>query len=489
MKISSSISLHTKPLHCFPRSRRSRTLIGRRRGLFSFRSHKASVLPSHPKPGQWRSARTFRSGHQADATDWREFRWDPENIPMDGTRTNLPPGHFSLPPPKGTAIGLNRGGTRPASLALRRGGSFHRIQGPVSTSTARPCEANRRRWLATEQANPPQNHSVTRRTALITREDSSRRTRVAGARRHRLHKADTLKLVYFLFQVAPWIESGIVKLIPAPTDFNLPLKRETWQLAVARRGDQKLPEEDLEEAHEIGRQELARAIFALPEEDLLRQLEKAVGPLTDMTKTNYLAYARQQLRNDPIALEQPLGRNIKDGRLVATRGGVNLATALIIGSQTGAFPYTNMRVRWEEIIAARDEMSTTARVWSPLTKAFQALEFRFLNNVDAVFAQRIREDGRLNTFRDFLRKVRRGADEIKDLDALDSYVRDCNDELKGEYQRAETEWSKIDEDFCKWVGRGALTVGGLMSGHLLPDVASLSGGVLATIGQLYMDAI
>lgn len=33
-------------------------------------------------------------------------------------------------------------------------------------------------------------------------------------------KADTLKVVWFLFNIAPWIDSGIVQLIPDPGDFN-----------------------------------------------------------------------------------------------------------------------------------------------------------------------------------------------------------------------------------------------------------------------------
>src|SRR5215470_12168623 len=41
------------------------------------------------------------------------------------------------------------------------------------------------------------------------------------------HKADTLKLIYFLFSVAPWIESGMLYLIPDPGDLNLDLKLET----------------------------------------------------------------------------------------------------------------------------------------------------------------------------------------------------------------------------------------------------------------------
>jgi|SRR5580692_8906299 hypothetical protein len=128
-------------------------------------------------------------------------------------------------------------------------------------------------------------------------------------------------------------------------------------------------------------------------------------------------------------------------------------------------------------------MSETARVWSPLTKAFQSLEFRFLNNVDPKFAQRIRDDGRLESFRVLLRRIGKDATEISDFGSLDSYVRDCKDALTGEYQKAQAEWAKIDESFLKW-GSGGIDASSLISGHILPDIGSLSVATLSTLAQL-----
>jgi hypothetical protein len=104
--------------------------------------------------------------------------------------------------------------------------------------------------------------------------------------------------------------------------------------------------------------------------------------------------------------------------------------------------------------------------------------------VDTKFAQSIREDGRLESFRALLRRIGKDATEIKDFGSLDNYVRDCNDQLKGEYQKAQAEWNKIDESFVKWAGTGAAT--GLITGHLVPDVASLSTATLYTLGQLWI---
>jgi hypothetical protein len=66
---------------------------------------------------------------------------------------------------------------------------------------------------------------------------------------------------------------------------------------------------------------------------------------------------------------------------------------------TGAFPYMNVKFRWKEILGARQDLDATARVWSPLTNAFQKLDFKFLDHVDSKFACSIRQDGRLEGLR------------------------------------------------------------------------------------------
>jgi hypothetical protein len=300
-------------------------------------------------------------------------------------------------------------------------------------------------------------------------------------------KSDTVNVLHFLFSVAPWIDAGLLSIIPDPGNINVRLKWATVRLAQARLGDREPDERDLEEARAVGRDELRRVLIALPEESLFGLLEKSGQTLSHDQKQEFLVYARRELRSDPVALEQPVADNYREGQLLPFRGGANLETALMICSITGAFPYTNMHTKWREIIEAREQLSETARVWSPLTKAFQGLEFRFLNNVDPGFAQSIREDGRLESFRGLLRRIGKDATEITDFSSLDSYVRDCKDALVGEYQKAQAEWDKIDESFLKRVHTTAgVGAAALITGHLLPDVASLSAAALATLGQLWL---
>ena len=295
-------------------------------------------------------------------------------------------------------------------------------------------------------------------------------------------KSDTIRLIYFLMEVSPWIESGLLKMIPDPGEFYPGLRHETWRLAQKRFGPDALTEDDRDAGFARGRSEMERVVQALPPNSLFRLAEKATGKqLTELEKTELLKHVRRKLREDPLAYERPL---TGDGQLNVYRSGANLETALLILNQTGAFPYTNMTTRWNELMSARDQMGETARLWSPLTRAFQSLEFRFLNNVNVEFAENVRQDGRLGTFRALLRRVGKDAKDITDETLINSYVRDCAGELSSEYQRALADWRKIDEGFVKWAGAGIAA--GFVTGHVWPDISTLSAAAAATISQLLL---
>src|SRR6266700_1219136 len=61
-------------------------------------------------------------------------------------------------------------------------------------------------------------------------------------------RIQTLRLVYQLVQLAPWIEAGVVILIPDPGDFNRELRVKTWDLATTRLKGWKPSEEDIDQS-------------------------------------------------------------------------------------------------------------------------------------------------------------------------------------------------------------------------------------------------
>jgi hypothetical protein len=155
--------------------------------------------------------------------------------------------------------------------------------------------------------------------------------------------------------------------------------------------------------------------------------------------------------------------------MTALRMGANLEMGLFLCQTMGAFPYTNVRFRWKEILGAADQLDSGAQVWTPLTNAFSNLDFKFLNNVDSNFAVAMRKEGRLEGFRAYMRKLWGTVDGEPDPAKSESLARDFKDELAGEYAKAQGEWSEIDKDLMKWaipaIGGTIHAASAILAGH------------------------
>jgi hypothetical protein len=111
---------------------------------------------------------------------------------------------------------------------------------------------------------------------------------------------------------------------------------------------------------------------------------------------DFIEFVNERRANDPLYLDQPLGPH---GEILGQRTGANLETGLFTARLTGAFPYTNVKARWDELQLVKEELPPESDPWTQLSRAFDELEFEFLNDVPAGFAVRLRRDGRLESLR------------------------------------------------------------------------------------------
>lgn len=276
------------------------------------------------------------------------------------------------------------------------------------------------------------------------------------------YKVDTLKLILFMYKLAPWIEAGFVTIIPDPADFSYDLRKKMWELAAERLKGWKPSAEDLEDFKPAMEEDLARFIFTLPKDYHRRVIQEVFPDFSNQQIQDTLDYIDQQREQDPLALDQPAEPG--GGQLMISRSGANLEMALYIAQLTGAFPYTNFRHRWQELLSVKEDLPEASRVWSPLTKAFHDLEFKFLNHVDSQFACSMRNDGRMESFRAFLRRLWNTVGGQPDPTKIESIARDFRDELTNEYHKAEADWRAIDRELLTWAGPSlgaAIVSGGL----------------------------
>jgi len=88
------------------------------------------------------------------------------------------------------------------------------------------------------------------------------------------YKIEALKLVFFAVQMFPWIEAGLVQLIPDPGDFDYQLRTKTWEMAKERLKNDMPTDADMAEELKRGEQEFKRSWLSSPDEYFVRALRE-----------------------------------------------------------------------------------------------------------------------------------------------------------------------------------------------------------------------
>lgn len=285
------------------------------------------------------------------------------------------------------------------------------------------------------------------------------------------HLADTLKILHFFNLLTPWIKSGMVTIVPEPRDFDRGLNARIFKYAEAHESEVVHDQAEIDRLSRVAGEDVLReAVFISPEYVKERLIRPLMPNATEGEVEAKFDRVRAEVVADPLTL--PGGYSPLRNQLMMFRSGTSLQSALRISDLCGAFPYTNLRSKWVQLLKVHGSLSEASKTWSPLTCAFHELDFRFLNNVDARFALRMREEGRLEGLRLYLRKLWGSLNAEPNPSRIDSMVRDFRDELHDAYRKAEDEWKSIDRDLVKWSAGTMATVGAVATG-----AAILTGGI------------
>jgi len=262
---------------------------------------------------------------------------------------------------------------------------------------------------------------------------------------------DTLKLIHFLLLLEPWIKSDFVTLLPDPGEFDRCLLSDTVQLASDRLRRVPITDEDVDEFAPVREEEALRLLWSQPDEVLERKLRHAYPDISDEEVRSELAGAAHIRGRDALAIETRPYEG--DGYLMISRSGANVDMSLYVSQLVGAFPYTASRRKWKELMSAKDKMTETARVWSPLTQAFQQLDFEFMDNVDTYFACNLRSEGRLAGLRTFLSDIWLELVGKSNGNFNSEVTRSFTDRLNYEHRKAQAEWDKIKQDWFTFIDK------------------------------------
>lgn len=98
-----------------------------------------------------------------------------------------------------------------------------------------------------------------------------------------------------------------------------------------------------------------------------------------------------------------------------------------------------------------------------------------MDKIDSNFACSIRQEGPLEGFRAYLRKLWETLGGEPDLSRSEALARDFRDELAGEFRKAQAEWDTIDRGLVNWAT--ATFACAMATGAFLPVVAAGGFGV------------
>ncbi|MFC1491415.1 DUF4238 domain-containing protein [Nitrospinota bacterium] len=253
---------------------------------------------------------------------------------------------------------------------------------------------------------------------------------------------------------APWVEKGVVEFIRSPANFDpelnwklLQFQKEKFENIQELKSTLKASVKQM--ADEFKESEGFRyTILMQPDSYLRKEFQKLKMGDKDQEE-EFIQYIRGRRESDPNYLEPTEEVMRGGGELHMRSSGVGYEEAKIISNITGSYLMTDLPIRWKEIELDRTG-SSSLNEWSPLSKSFQDLDLKFLNNVEMDHALKLRDQGRLDSFRSFMRKVWKLA--CSGMPYGEKNVQLLADELERRVREAEGEWKQIERDLMEWVG-------------------------------------
>ena len=253
------------------------------------------------------------------------------------------------------------------------------------------------------------------------------------------HKSQMLKNVSVLLSLQPFIDAGIVHLVPDPMEFNADFRRAVKAMIEIRVANWKPKVEEMRLGEALARDEFERLTLRLPEDQLRRQLCQSQPDIGPEVLENTIQYAKEKLANDPFALLQPIPAG-KDGGECQMFRSISLELALFIAHLTGAAIYTDEPSSWRQL---HEHTSVTTDVgqrsqWAPLAEKLES--FTFAIEANPLINWEIRRAGKLSRMRRVFRNIWHTALTQGEDSDVDGIAKQFTASLEHARVKADIEW-------------------------------------------------
>ena len=254
------------------------------------------------------------------------------------------------------------------------------------------------------------------------------------------HKSQMLKNVAVLLALQPFIEAGIVHLVPDPMEYNADFRRAIKETIDKRTANWEPTREEMLRVKFLLREDLERLIFRLPEDELRRRVRASRPGIEPERLERIVNNMKEQLADDPFTLLQSV-RNGEDEEGFHVMRGMNLELALFIAHLTGSAIYTDAPSDWRQLhehTSASTDLGQRSQ-WAPLAERIASLIFTI--EVNPLISLELRKAGKLRCMRRVFQGIWNTVltqREDVDVDETAKQLASC---LETAHVRADIEWN------------------------------------------------
>ena len=255
------------------------------------------------------------------------------------------------------------------------------------------------------------------------------------------HKSQMLKNVSVLRALMPFIDAGIVHLVPDPGEFNADFRRSMNSYVDSGNAKRSRTQEEMRTTEALAEDDLERTLSRLPKDSLrciMRERQPGIDQeLLERTVENM----KERLTKDPYALLQPIQADKGNGKLQVGRG-MSLELGLYYAHMTGSAVYTDDLYEWNllhELESTIEDAGQLSR-WVPLGE--KLLNHRFRIETNLLINLAARNAGKLvrmrRVFRSILNTIRSQTEDVN----VDEGIQNLMSNLKYAITKADIEWDK-----------------------------------------------
>lgn len=260
------------------------------------------------------------------------------------------------------------------------------------------------------------------------------------------YKQVTIKNVFLLMQLMPFINAGIVNMIPDPLNINPSLREQIFNLAKNRMENVDISEKDGQSIKSMLKDDLKRSMLAFPDEKWRQMIKSALPELSAKETEAIIAEAERIRMEDPLALLQPLPPGDKGSQLLITQLSPNLELGLFLAQVTGSFIVTDNEFRWAELVRLIESLPEGKNLssWDPLVKYIANL--KLIYEVNPIIAIEINKQKKMKELRDVFRKICVLVRDVFDNQKIQLSVKDLIEEIRQAYEQAKIEFDIIKNE-------------------------------------------